>query len=344
MSEDPERVVAGRYRLLDEVGRGGSSIVWRARDEVLGREVAVKEVRAPDGPDPSRVRRMYARREREAWAAARIAHDAVVAVHDVVSEDGRPWIVMELVRGLSLADVLAADGPVSPREAAGIGVQVLAALSAAQGAGVPHRGVGPGTVLIGNDGRVHVSGFGSGQPDSLAPDDATPDDVTPDDVTPDDEGPDLRALGVLLYTAVEGIPPVPPDAPRPRRAGALAPVLEGLLREDPAARMTAARAAELLRVVAAGGSPPGAGGPAADRTAADRTAADRTAPERDGAKSPAAGGSRGPAPQPTPEQEPDREPAPGSGSRRAGAVLTIGVLALVALLTALAVLGWRLLD
>ncbi len=110
MSEEPggERVVAGRYRLLAALGEGGMGTVWRARDEVLRREVAVKEVRAPAGLPDSDVRRLYARLEREAWAAARVAHRNVVTVYDVATHDGRPWIVMELVRGLSLADRLEA--------------------------------------------------------------------------------------------------------------------------------------------------------------------------------------------------------------------------------------------
>lgn len=118
-----ERVVAGRYRLLSELGRGGMGVVWRARDEVLGREVAVKEVRAPAGLDEASVRQLYARLEQEGRAAARVDHPNVVTVYDVAMAEGHPWIVMELVRGLALSDVLEADGPVSragpPRSAAG---------------------------------------------------------------------------------------------------------------------------------------------------------------------------------------------------------------------------------
>lgn len=124
------RVVAGRYRLSGPLGRGGMGIVWRARDEVLGREVAVKEVRAPAGMDAAEVERMYRRLEREAWAAARMSHRGVVTVYDVATEEGRPWIVMELVRGLSLAEVLEGEGPMSPQRAAHVGEQVPAALRA----------------------------------------------------------------------------------------------------------------------------------------------------------------------------------------------------------------------
>lgn len=162
MSEDPgsERVIAGRYRLLSPLGEGGMGTVWRARDEVLQREVAVKEVRAPAGLLESEIERMYARLEREAWAAARISHRNVVTVYDVAMEDGRPWIVMELVRGIALSDLLDAEGPLDPQRAAHIGAEVLAALRAAHEAGVLHRDVKPGNVLMANDGRVVLTDFG----------------------------------------------------------------------------------------------------------------------------------------------------------------------------------------
>lgn len=143
MSEEPggDRVIAGRYRLLSPLGEGGMGTVWRARDEVLHREVAVKEVRAPHGLAASEVERLYARLEREAWAAARVANRNVVTVYDVATEDGRPWIVMELVRGVSLAELLDAEGPLSPQRTAHIGAEVLSALRAAHEAGVLHRDV-----------------------------------------------------------------------------------------------------------------------------------------------------------------------------------------------------------
>ncbi|MEU3171143.1 protein kinase, partial [Streptomyces sp. NPDC007000] len=137
MSEEPgsERVIAGRYRLLSPLGEGGMGAVWRARDELLHREVAVKEVRAPAGLPASDVERMYARLEREAWAAARIADRNVVTVYDVATEDGRPWIVMELVRGLSLAEVLDAGGPLVPPAGAPNAAGGLTARAAAPGPG-----------------------------------------------------------------------------------------------------------------------------------------------------------------------------------------------------------------
>ncbi|WP_418956201.1 serine/threonine-protein kinase [Streptomyces tritici] len=270
------RLVAGRYRLLDALGRGGMGVVWRARDEVLGREVAVKEVRAPSGLPGEDVRRLYARLEREAWAAARIPHRNVVTVYDVATEDGRPWIVMELVRGLSLAEVLEAEGPMPPRQAARIGDEVLAALRAAHDAGVLHRDVKPGNVLLANDGRVVLTDFGIaqvagssnltmtgeliGSPEFLAPERALGREAGPES--------DLWSLGVLLYAAVEGVTPfrqdtplttlravVDEELPPPRRAGALAPVIEGLLRKEPGERLAAREAAERLHVIAAGGEP-----------------------------------------------------------------------------------------
>jgi serine/threonine protein kinase len=278
VSEEPgsERLIAGRYRLLSPLGEGGMGTVWRARDEVLHREVAVKEVRAPAGLQGSEVDRMYARLEREAWAAARVANRNVVTVYDVATQDGRPWIVMEIVRGISLAELLDAEGPLSPQRAAHIGAEVLAALRAAHEAGVLHRDVKPANVLMSNDGRVVLTDFGIamvegssaltmtgeviGSPEFLAPERAL-------GRTPGPES-DLWSLGVLLYAAVEGHSPfrqntplstlraiVDEELPPPYRAGPLAPVIEGLLRKDPAERLSAARAEQDLRVVAAGGTP-----------------------------------------------------------------------------------------
>ncbi|MBB5120695.1 protein kinase [Streptomyces eurocidicus] len=270
------RLVAGRYRLVDRLGQGGMGVVWRARDELLDREVAVKEVRAPAGLPGHEVGLLYARLEREGRAAARIAHRNVVTVHDVATEDGRPWIVMELVPGLSLADVLEAEGQLAPARAARIGAEVLAALRAAHGVGVLHRDVKPGNVLVANDGRVVLTDFGIatvpgntaltrtgelvGSPEYLAPERALG--------RPPGTASDLWSLGVTLYAAVEGFSPFRQDTPLstlravvdqvfppPRRAGALTPVLEGLLRKDPAERLGAAEAERMLRAVAAGATP-----------------------------------------------------------------------------------------
>ncbi|MFD3373939.1 MULTISPECIES: protein kinase [unclassified Streptomyces] len=270
-----ERVIAGRYRLLAPLGEGGMGTVWRAHDEVLQREVAVKEVRAPAGLPAPDVERMYTRLEREAWAAARVTHPNVVTVFDVATEDGRPWIVMELVRGESLADLLD-KGPLGPARAAEIGAGILAALRAAHAAGVLHRDVKPANVLLAADGRVVLTDFGIatvegdssltrtgeviGSPEYLPPERAL-------GRTPGPES-DLWSLGVLLYAAVEGISPyrqntplstlraiVDDELPPARRAGPLGSVIEGLLRKEPADRTPAEQAEKNLRLVAAGGTP-----------------------------------------------------------------------------------------
>ncbi|MFF3327328.1 protein kinase [Streptomyces sp. NPDC002889] len=270
-----ERLVAGRYRLLSVLGEGGMGTVWRARDEVLHREVAVKEVRAPVGLAVAQVERMYARLEREAWAAARISARGVVTVHDVATDDGRPWIVMEFVRGRSLADVIGSQGALTPREAARIGAEVLAALRAAHGAGVLHRDVKPANVLLADDGRVVLTDFGIatvegdsaltmtgevvGSPEYLAPERALGQNPGP--------ASDLWSLGALLYTAVQGRSPfrrttplgtlravVDDELPPPHRAGPLASVIEGLMRKDPDDRMSAEQAEQELRLAGADGT------------------------------------------------------------------------------------------
>ncbi|MFI8518243.1 serine/threonine-protein kinase [Streptomyces sp. NPDC085481] len=269
-------VIAGRYRLLDVLGEGGMGTVWRARDEVLGREVAVKEVRAPAGLPAEDRERLYARLEREAWAAARVSHRGAVTVYDVVTEDGRPWIVMELVRGLTLAETLEAEGPLPPRRAAQVGAEVLGALRAAHEAGVLHRDVKPANVLLSNDGRAVLTDFGIAAVAGTSPLTMTgeligsPEYLAPERALGRTPGPaaDLWSLGVLLYAAVEGVSPfrrdtaldtlrsVVDEEPAPsERAGPLAPVIEGLLRKDPEQRLPAQEAEERLRVIAAGGTP-----------------------------------------------------------------------------------------
>ncbi|MFF5725963.1 serine/threonine-protein kinase [[Kitasatospora] papulosa] len=295
MSEvaDTGRVIADRYRLLDPLGEGAAGTVWRARDEVLGREVAVKEVRIPSALPAAEAERLHARLEGEARTAARVTHRNVVTVHDVVTQGSRPWIVMELVRGLTLTDVLDADGPLSPRRAARIGAEVLAALRGGHDAGVLHRDVKPGNVLLANDGRVMLKDFGiaadRGTPElTLAGEPiSTPEYVAPERALGRTPGPesDLWSLGVLLYAATEGRSPfgrgTPADTlravadeepPPPERAGVLGAVIEGLLRRDPAERLTAGEAERRLRILAAGGTgapavpPPALPGDGADAT------------------------------------------------------------------------------
>src|SRR3954468_24044179 len=154
MPEKP--LLAQRYRLLTEVGRGGMGTVWHARDEVLGRDVAVKEVILPHGFSEEEREIQHKRTFREARTAARLSHPGVVTVYDVVEEDGRPWIVMELIRARSLQQRITEDGPIEPRRAAEIGRQMLAALSAAHKEGILHRDVKPSNVLISEERSVRA--------------------------------------------------------------------------------------------------------------------------------------------------------------------------------------------
>ncbi|MER5912779.1 serine/threonine-protein kinase [Streptomyces sp. NPDC001982] len=270
-------LIAGRYRLADSIGSGGMGRVWRAHDEVLHRTVAVKELTAALYVSESDQAVLLARTRAEARAAARINHSAVVTVHDVLEHDGRPWIVMELVEGHSLADAVKEQGRVEPREAARIGLWVLRALRAAHAAGVLHRDVKPGNVLLGrDDGRVLLTDFGIAQIEGDSTITRTGevvgsvDYLAPERVRGHDPGPssDLWALGATLYTAVEGRSPfrrtsplstmqavVEEEAEAPRYAGALGPVITALLRKDPAQRPDATEAEHMLAEAAEGRRP-----------------------------------------------------------------------------------------
>ncbi|KUN08327.1 serine/threonine protein kinase [Streptomyces yokosukanensis] len=269
-------LIAGRYRLADSIGSGGMGRVWRAHDEVLHRTVAVKELTAALYVSDSDQAVLLARTRAEARAAARINHSAVVTVHDVLEHDGRPWIVMELVEGNSLADAVKERGRVEPREAARIGLWVLRALRAAHSAGVLHRDVKPGNVLLGRDGRVLLTDFGIAQIEGDSTITRTGevvgsvDYLAPERVRGHDPGPasDLWALGATLYTAVEGRSPfrrtsplstmqavVEEDADEPRHSGALGPVIAALLCKEPERRPSAEEAEQMLAEAAEGRRP-----------------------------------------------------------------------------------------
>ncbi|MFJ2020045.1 serine/threonine-protein kinase [Streptomyces nodosus] len=265
------RLVAGRYRLLAKLGHGGMGTVWRARDETVDREVAVKEPRVPDHLPEREQANAYERMRREARAAARLDHPAVVNVYDVAVVDGRPWIVMELVQGRSLGDVLR-EGTLGTREAARIGLQVLGALEAAHAAGILHRDVKPDNVLLGRYDRVVLTDFGIAQIEgetSLTDTGGfvgSPEYVAPERVLGRRPGPasDLWSLGVVLYAATEGVSPFRrtntpatlqsvlnsvPAAPASAR-GPLADAINRLLDKDPARRPAAAEVRRLLEEAA----------------------------------------------------------------------------------------------
>ena len=269
----PGSTIGGRYSLRAAVGHGGMGTVWRAADTLLRRDVAVKEVILPPGLAPSDRDAMYERTLREARAAAALQHPAVVQVYDVVTEAGRPWIVMELLDARSLADMVIEDGPVAARAVAKIGIALLGALEVAHANGVLHRDVKPANVLICSDGRCVLTDFGVAR----MPTDVqlttpgmvlgSPHFISPERAMGNAFGPpsDLFSLGVTLYTAVEGRPPfdkgdaietmhaVVEDPPAPtHRAGVLTEVLLGLLEKDPARRFDVTVARAMLRELLAG--------------------------------------------------------------------------------------------
>jgi serine/threonine protein kinase len=269
------RLLAGRYQLVEHIGQGGMGVVWRAFDTGLDREVAVKELRLHEWIDEGERARWYARMGREARAAARLKHPGIVTVYDrVVGEDGRPWIVMELIHGMSLADELKRHGRLPEPRVADIGLRLLEAVSVAHANGIVHRDIKPANVLFEGD-RVVLTDFGIAALDgdtTLTHTGAvlgTPAYMSPEQV---DGSPvpqsDLWSLGATLYDAVEGHPPftgsthgavfaaiATRDPIPPVHAGRLAPVLAALLRKDPSERPSAERTRDLLAPLARPGSP-----------------------------------------------------------------------------------------
>ncbi|WP_326820348.1 serine/threonine-protein kinase [Streptosporangium sp. NBC_01756] len=271
MADPPLPVLAGRYRAIERLGAGGMGVVWRAEDGLLHREVAIKEVKLdPALPEAQRTE-MRERTLREARAAARLGHPSIVTVHDVIVQDGRPWIVMDLVRGRSLAQVVRRDGPLPPQRVAAIGLAVLDALTLAHSRGIVHRDVKPANIMLAHDGEVLLTDFGIAtlegdvqltSPDALV---GSPGYMAPERLRGTGDGPaaDLWSLGATLYTAVEGRGPfqrgVPvatlgavltEQTPLPARAGGLAPVLLAVLAKDPRNRPgEAALRVALQRVV-----------------------------------------------------------------------------------------------
>jgi serine/threonine protein kinase len=271
VSDSETRVIAGRYRLVRQLGQGGMGRVWQAWDELLQRDIALKELLLPRGMTESDVQALSERALREARAIAKLAHPNIVRFFDVVQDDGLPWIVMELVESRSLHDIVLQDGPLPPERVAGIGLDLLAALRAAHAEGVLHRDVKPANVLIAESGRVVLADFGLvaligdsaltttgvvlGSPSYMAPEQALD--------LPATAASDLWSLGATMYLAVEDQPPyqrrspvatlaaLTTEPPRPaQQAGPLTEVLDGLLRKDPAERLTAEATDHLLRAAA----------------------------------------------------------------------------------------------
>ena len=320
--------------------------VWLAVDEALNRNVALKEVVPPEGLTAADLEEMLPRTLREARTAARLNHPNVVRVYDVIIANGTPWIVMEYLPSRSLYQIVAADGPMSPTRAAEVGLGVLAALRAAHAVGIVHRDVKPGNVLITDDGRVVLTDFGLartlghpsvtrsgvilGSPAFMAPERAAHDATGPES--------DLWSLGATLYHAVEGRSPyergstmatlaalATEDPPRSRRSGGLWPVLEGLLRRDPAARWDAGRAEKALRRIAGVARAPKAVPPRPPRAVPEPRAAPPPAPMEVPPPAPME------VPPPASEAETAVVAAPRFGRRAAR--ITVAALAIALVLT-----------
>ncbi|HEV2783109.1 MAG TPA: serine/threonine-protein kinase [Actinophytocola sp.] len=269
MVTSEQRVVAGRYRLRRPLGQGSMGTVWEAYDEFLHRPVAVKEVRLPPGIPAAEADELRERTLREARAIAVVSHPNVITLHDVAREDGDPFVVMEYIPARSLAELIRQFGPLQTPQAATIGYAVAAGLAAAHQAGITHRDVKPGNVLVGEDGRVKLTDFGIarnmseltmtrtgimlGSPAYIAPEVAAGREVTP--------AADLWGLGATLFAAVEGRAPYDPDAPvletlsavvhgdvpRPESAGPLAEVIAALMDKDPERRAPLAEVRRMLQ-------------------------------------------------------------------------------------------------
>ncbi|MEW9553089.1 serine/threonine-protein kinase [Nonomuraea sp. NPDC050783] len=272
MVSDSNRLIARRYELVRELGRGGMGVVWEGRDTLLNRQVAIKEVVLPDGLSPGDRERQLVRTVREARTAAKLNHPGVVAIYDVVEEDGRPWIVMELLRCPTVEEVVLSTGALPIREAADVGRQVLSALRAAHAAGILHRDVKPSNILMTEDGRAVLTDFGIATVEGDASLTRTgmvtgsPSFLAPERVRADAAGPpsDLWSLGATLYACLVGRSPFERGEPMAtlnallneepdyrRIPPAMHPVLRGLLRKEPEDRLDAEEADKLLAALAA---------------------------------------------------------------------------------------------
>ncbi|MEU9476432.1 serine/threonine-protein kinase [Streptomyces sp. NPDC048191] len=287
---DVFRVIADRYRLEARIGRGGMGVVWRALDLTLERRVAVKELLPDDSLTEDDARRRRDRTFREARAVGRLRHPHIIVVHDVVEQDERPYLVMELIDGGSLADRLARQGPVDAAEAARIGVALLSAVRTAHEAGVLHRDIKPANVLIeSGTGRVVLTDFGIAQVAGATTLTETgsfvgsPEYTAPERMSGLRTGPesDLWSLGALLCTVLSGESPfrrdslggilhavVAAEIRPPGEAGPLLPVVRGLLERDPDRRLGAAEAEQMLRTFLETGRTPEAPGPSPGATTA----------------------------------------------------------------------------
>ncbi len=266
-----QRSLVGRYRLESVIGKGAMGTVWVAYDDVVHRRVAIKEINLPTGMPAGEVQLVADRTMREARAIGALSHPHVITLYDILIVDGRPFIVMELLQAQSLAQLLSRQGRLPDGLAGTIGVAVAGGLLAAHQAGITHRDVKPGNVLVGTDGRVKLTDFGIarsndepamtvtglllGSPAYISPEVASGQPASPT--------ADAWGLGAMLFATVEGRPPfdrgdaIPtltavvadPVPPHPH-SGRLAPIINGLLIKNPATRMTVGQALQMLRTCA----------------------------------------------------------------------------------------------
>ncbi|MEV5753974.1 serine/threonine-protein kinase [Actinoallomurus sp. NPDC052308] len=337
---DADHLLGGRYRLVREIGAGGFGRVWQARDEELRVDVAVKEVWLPPATSVAEHGERLTRAKREARNAARLrGHPNIVAVHDVLTVDDAPWIVMDLVRGHSLEQRIAERGRLPVNDTAGITAALLNALAAAHDAGITHRDVKPANVLLAEDGRVLLTDFGIAEHHADTGLTASGtivgsvEYIAPERLDGKDAGPagDLFSLGATLYHAVEGASAFRRDTPTatitavllrdpppPAHAGPLTTLITRLLDKDPHARPDIAETRRLLDTPHAG--------EATTRLATKRltapaaTKAPPTRADRDVGKSPA-------RPSPAPKQaSPRKNP---DALRYAGGVIALIILGII---------------
>jgi serine/threonine protein kinase len=366
--------IAGRYRVLREVGRGGMGAVWLCEDERLGRNVAVKQVGHVSGETAPDV----ARAMREARSSAPLNHPNVVAIFDAIDEGDHIWLVMEYVEGRTLAQIISEDGPIPPEQAANIGAQVADGLAAAHERGTVHRDIKPSNILIGPGGRAKISDFGisrtagddtltqtgmlSGTPSYLSPEIARGEDPSP--------ASDVWALGASLFAAVEGRPPYSSQAnplatlaniineptPRPERAGVLTEPITRMMDPDPQSRWQVGDAAHALHRIHAQHRTDRTReetAPLGERAGRVAAAAPVTEPHestpttQSPSVSPEPTLEPTPTPTPTPTPEPTAAPTPAPAapqrrSRRGRAILL--ALLILALLVGVGALGASLLG
>jgi serine/threonine protein kinase len=267
--ETEPRRIAGRYRLTAPLGSGAMGTVWAGYDEVLHRSVAIKELKVPPGVPQGEVASMRERMMREARTLGGLSHPNVITLYDVVDVSGDPFVVMELLPSRNLSEVIGEQGRLGVGQAASVGLAMTAALQAAHRAGITHRDVKPGNVLVAHDGRIKLTDFGIarktndvtmtqtglvlGSPAYIAPEVASGLPVTP--------AADLWGLGATLFAAVEARPPYDVDGdpvktvtavvhaqvPRVQMGGPLGEVISALMVKDPEQRMTLAEARRRLR-------------------------------------------------------------------------------------------------